>query len=104
MSTSDVELEGEDEDFGYETSRNRKLQFMELTFEERVLKMRAYFVNKEFPFYNMLKEEKRNFRCLTKQFMMDDDGQTLKKIVQLRRKEAKGIYICIYILFLFNVA
>ena len=70
---------------------------MELIFEERVLKMRAYFVNKEFPFYNMSKEEKRNLKHLTKQLMMDDDRQTLKKKVQLRKKEAKGTYI--YIIF-----
>ena len=82
----------EDEYLGLETFKNRKSQFMELTFEERVLKMRAYFVDKEFPFYNMSKEEKRNFRCLSKQFMMDDDGETLKKKVQLRRKESKGIF------------
>ena len=92
MSNSDVEFAAEDEHFGFETFKNRKSQFMELTFEERVLKMRAYFVDKEFPFYNMSKEEKRNFRCLSKQFIMDDDGETLKKKVQLRRKESKGIF------------
>ena len=92
MSNSDFEFASEHEYLGFETSKNRKSQFMELTFEERVLKMRAYFVDKEFPFYNMSKEEKRNFRRLSKQFMMDADGETLKKKVQLRRKESKGIF------------
>ena len=81
MSYSDVEFGAEDEYFGFETFKNRKSQFMELMFEERVLKMWTYFVDKEFPFYNMSKEEKRNFRHLSKQFMMDDDGETLKKKV-----------------------
>ena len=92
MSNSDVEFASEHEYLGFETSKNRKSQFMELTFEERVLKMWSYFVDKEFPFYNMSKEEKRNFKCLSKQFMMDADGETLKKKVQLRRKESKGVF------------
>ena len=90
MSVSDVEVHGEDEILGYKMSRNRKLQFMKLIFEERLLKMKAYFVYKEFPFYNISREEKRNSRNLSKQFMINVDGQMLKKKVQLRRKEVKG--------------
>ena len=81
---------GTEFDFDDEYGITRKSPFMELTFEERVFKMRAYFMDNEFPFENMSKEEKRNFRRLTKQFMLDEDGYTIKHKIHLRRKQADG--------------
>ena len=63
---------------------------MELTFEERVFKMRNYLADTTWPFYHMSKEDKRNFRRLSKQFTLDADGQKLKNKIHLKRKAHNG--------------
>ena len=66
----------------------RKSDFGMLTLEERVHKMRDYLKNNTYPFYNMSKEHKRNFRRLFQIHRIDPDDQyTIQRKVKLSRKE-----------------
>ena len=74
------------------SSGKRKSEFGMLTLEERVHKMRDYLKNNTYPFYNMSKEHKRNFRRLFQIHRLDPDDQyTIQRKVKLLRKE--GILI-----------
>ena len=58
-----------------------KSAFMMLSFQDKVIKLRNYFKQEQYPFLGMSKEKKRDFRCLTKQFTLDkkDNFTILKK-------------------------
>ena len=96
LKMSNSEIEESDEEFGANIGVGRKSAFMMLSFKERVFKMRNYLTDTTWPFHNMSKEDKRNFRRLSKQFKLDDDGYTLKKKIQLKRKTVNGKkYFCV---------
>ena len=102
LKMSNSELEGSDEEFGGDMCVSRRSAFMMLPFEERVFKMRSYLTDTTWPFNDMSKEDKRNFRRLSKQFKLDDDGYTLKKKIQLKWKTVNGKkYFCVAFPFFF---
>ena len=68
-----------DKEFGLDICVGRKSNFMMLLFKEQVFKMRNYFMDKTYPFFQMSKKDKQNFRRLSKQFKLDDDECMLKK-------------------------
>ena len=101
MSSS--EIDQSDDEFGVNIDVRRKSVFMELTFEERVFKMRNYLTDTTWPFYHMSKEDKRNFRRLSKQFTLDANGQKLKKKIHLKRKAHNGkSHSVTFFFFFFN--
>ena len=64
----------------------RKSNFGLLSLGERVHKMRDYLKNKTYPFYNMSKENKRNFRRIFDVHRLDpDDDYTVQRKVNLGR-------------------
>ena len=74
-------MEQENNKFAVEIHFHKKSAFMMLSFEDRIIKLRNYFKKEEYPFLGMLKEKKRDFRRLTKQFSLDqkDNFTILKK-------------------------
>ena len=74
-------MKQENNKFAVEIHFCKKSMFMMLSFEDRIIKLRNYFKKEEYPFLGMLKEKKRDFRRLTKQFSLDqkDNFTILKK-------------------------
>ena len=71
------------------TQLNRqKSNFGLLSLSERVHKMRDYLKNKTYPFYNMLKQHKRDFISVFDVYRLDlEDKYTIQRKVRLGRKK-----------------
>ena len=95
---------GSDDDFLEDLINVRQSEFMMLTLEERVFKIRAYLRQQTYPFYNMSRSHKRNFRRIVKIHRLDpDDNYTVQRKVTIVRKrlcgkKIKNVNLCIYII------
>ena len=75
-------------DFAMNIRIHNKSAFMMLSFQDRVIKLRNYFKKEEYPFLGTLKEKKRDFRRLTKQFSLDkEDNFTILKKTRITQSE-----------------
>ena len=75
-------------DFAMNIRIHNKSAFMMLSFQDRVIKLRNYFKKEEYPFLGMLKEKKRDFRRLTKQFSLHkEDNFTILKKTRITQSE-----------------
>ena len=81
-------MEQDREDFAIYIRIHNKSAFMMLSFQDRIIKLRNYFKKEEYLFLGMLKEKKRDFRRLTKQFSLDkEDNFTILKKMRITRSE-----------------
>ena len=86
-------METDDDNLAMNIRIRHKSAFMMLSFQDKIIKIRNYFKQKEYPFLGMSKEKKRDFRRITKQFKLDkEDNFTILKKTKITRSE----YIYIY--------
>ena len=62
MSNSDVEFAAEDEYFRFETFKNRKSQFMELTFEEKSIENGGLLCRQGIPILQYVKGREKKLQ------------------------------------------
>ena len=77
-----------------EKSKRHKSAFKLFFWPDQMIKMHEYLIGAKYPFPNMSKEKKRDFRRIAEQYKIINGH--LNKLVVFRRKESGGS-ICKYI-------